>query len=196
MIRFVVDGAEPNGATSKRSFDRVCDLGAGCGVIGITLVALGVARRATLVELDAEQAARCRENLARHALTGEVLHADVATLRAPPAALVVCNPPYFASHEGRPPKDAQLARARIGALDVFARAAALCTGARGRACFVYPARSTTQLLHALARAGLHAKRLQFVHPSVSLPARLVLVEAKHGRPGGLVVENARTDQLS
>lgn len=182
-------------AARGRTVDVVCDLGAGCGVVGLGLLALGYARRALLVELDAEQAAHCDENLRFHGLTGETLHADVAAVKPSPAGLVVCNPPYFSALEGRLPSNAMRSRARVGSLELFTRAAGRITGARGRACFVYPARSATNLMDSLRKAGLEPKRLCFVHPRPAEPARLVLVEAKPGRAGGLVVEPPLTDQL-
>jgi tRNA1(Val) A37 N6-methylase TrmN6 len=54
-------------------------------------------------------------------------------------------------------------------------------------CFVYPASELGVLLSTLADEGLHAKRLRFVHATPEAPARVALVEAVAGRPGGLSV---------
>lgn len=179
-----------------RPVDTLCDLGAGSGVLGISLLALGAARRGLFVELDNEQAARCARNLVHNDLTGEVVAGDVE--HAAPThhcGLVVCNPPYFAPNEGRAPRDAARTQARFGGILGFVHAAAKFCGTRGRVCFVYPAHSSLRLLEALRESGLEPKRMGWVHPKAHAPARLVLVEAKPGKPGGMVVEAARIEQL-
>ncbi len=184
-------------AHTARTVQVVADLGAGCGVIGISLLALGAAKRGLFVEIDEEQAARCARNLLRNRVRGEVLAGDVAQQVAGDdgCGLVVCNPPYFAPDEGRKPGDPRRTQARFGAIASFTHAAARLCGARGRACFVYPAGSALRLFDVLRAAGLEPKRLAWVHSRADAPARLVLVEARRGRPGGMIVEAARIDQL-
>lgn len=179
-----------------RPVDTLCDLGAGSGVIGISLLALGAARRGLFVELDPDQAGRCARNLTHNALLGEVVAGDVEhAVAAHACGLVVCNPPYYAPEEGRVPHDGARLRARFGGITSFVRAAARFCAARGRACFVYPAHSSLRLLEALRHCGLEPKRLGWVHPRADLPARLILVEAKRGKPGGMLVESARIERL-
>jgi tRNA1Val (adenine37-N6)-methyltransferase len=166
------------------------DLGSGVGAVGLALLRLGVAKRVVLVEIDAGPAAMARRNLDANGWTdrGEVLRADVrdvARSRRGQATLVVCNPPYVAPGRGRV-APAQ-ARARIGELETFVGAARQVAGRKARVCFVYPAHELGVLLETLATEGLHAKRLRFVHASADAPARVALVEARAGRPGGLAV---------
>ena len=119
---------------------------------------------------------------------GEVVRGDVrdvARSRRGEASLVVCNPPYTAPGRGqvRPAE----ATARCGELGGFVHAARQVAGKRARVCFVYRAQELGALLANLADEGLHAKRMRFVHGTAGAPARVVLVEALAGRPGGLVV---------
>jgi tRNA1(Val) A37 N6-methylase TrmN6 len=79
-------------------------------------------------------------------------------------------------------------RARHGDLAPFVRAAADALGRRGRACFVYPAHATLDLLTLARSANLEAKRLRFVHGKADRPARIALVEFALAKAGGLVVE--------
>lgn len=183
-------------ARTGRPVDTLCDLGAGSGVVGISLLSLGAARRGLFVELDAEQASRCVRNLADNQLVGEVVVADVEHATASRVCdLVVCNPPYHAPGEGRRPSDPARIQARFGGIASFVRAAATFCSPRGRACFVYPAHTSLRLLEALRNSGLEPKRMSWVHSRSSAPARLVLVEAKRGRPGGMLVEAPRIEQL-
>ena len=177
-------------ATGNHTAPLAFDLGAGVGAVGLALLRLGAARRVVLVEIDDQPAAMARRNLDANGWTerGEVVRGDVrdvASARRGEASLVVCNPPYVAPGRGR--VAAAEARARCGELSTFVRAARQVAGRRARVCFVYPALELGPLLSALALEGLHGKRMRFVHATPEAPARIALVEAVAGRPGGLVV---------
>lgn len=171
------------------------DLGAGVGAVGLSLLHLRGAERVTMIEVDGALAALARENAAANGWESriDVVHADVADTKRLPigaADLVVCNPPYVMPGRGRAPSPAR-ARARSGPLDVFIDAARRTAGRRARVCFVYPAIEATTLLSELRARGLEPKRLRAVHgaPRRGLDrARVVLVEAVAGKPGGLVIE--------
>jgi tRNA1Val (adenine37-N6)-methyltransferase len=166
------------------------DLGAGVGAVGLALLRSGAAHRVVLVEIDEQPAAMARRNLDANGWTerGEVVRGDVrdvARSRRGEASLVVCNPPYMAPGRGRvSPSEA---RARCGELAGFVHAARQVAGKRARVCFVYRAQELGALLSGLSDEGLHAKRMRFVHGTYGAPARIVLVEAQAGRPGGLFV---------
>src|SRR5450432_4047191 len=166
------------------------DLGAGVGAVGLALLRFGAARRVVFVEIDEQPAAMARRNLDVNgwADRGEVVRGDVrdvARSRRGEASLVVCNPPYTAPGRGqvRPAE----ATARCGELSAFVHGARQVAGKRGRVCFVYRAQELGTMLETLANEGLHAKRMRFVHGTPNAPARVVLVEAQAGRPGGLFV---------
>ncbi len=166
------------------------DLGAGVGAVGLALLRFGTARRVVFVEIDEFTAAMARRNLDANGWTdrGEVVRGDVcdvARSRRGEAALVVCNPPYIAPGRGRVPTAE--ARARSGELGVFVEAARQLAGRRARVCFVYPAAELGALHTTLTSEGLHPKRMRFVHGTPGAPARIVLVEARAGRAGGLHV---------
>jgi tRNA1Val (adenine37-N6)-methyltransferase len=164
------------------------DLGSGVGAVGFALVHFGGARRVSMIEQDRALAALARENAEANAWSDrvEVLCADVreADLRGD---LVVCNPPYVTPGRGRAPNETTRA-ARYGKLDAFVDAARRCAGRRARVAFVYPVIELTSLLTLLRGRGLEPKRIRFVHPRTSEPARIALVESAAGRAGGLVVE--------
>jgi tRNA1Val (adenine37-N6)-methyltransferase len=180
----------PSGQASARPATVAFDLGAGVGAVGLALLRFGAARRVVFVEIDELSTRMARRNLDANGWTdrGEVVRGDVndvARTRQGEAALVVCNPPYIAPGRGRVAP--MQARARIGNLASFVEAARQLAGKHARACFVYPAQELPMLLGALAAEGLHAKRMRLVHPTPGAPARVVLVEARAGRPGGLFV---------
>lgn len=155
--------------------ERAIDLGAGCGVVGLSLLALGAARRVLLVERDPWMASIAARNAA--AWPGAtVLAASVASLPATePAPLVVSNPPYTPPDDGRPCPEPRRAEARRGEVAPFLRAAASLLLPGGLALFVYPAPALPALLRHAHDSGLHPARIRFVHPAPGAPARVALV---------------------
>jgi len=168
------------------------DLGSGVGAVGLTLLHLAAATRVTLVELDETLARLANENLEVNgwAEQGHVVHADVTAaareLRAE-ADLVVCNPPYVPPGRGRVPAE-RVRSAKYGDVDTFVECARKIAGRRARVCFVYPAIEATTLLTTLRASGLEPKRLRAVHGRAADKARIVLIEAVAGKPGGLSIE--------
>ncbi len=164
------------------------DLGAGVGAVGLTLLLRQAAAHVTLVDVDEALCDLARENARANGFQSvvDVLVADVALVKGA-ADLIVCNPPYVEPGRGRPPA-ARVARARSGKLAPFVEAARRLSGRRARTCFVYPASESTTLLACLRAHGLEPKRLRAVHAKEGAPARVVLVEACPGKPGGLVIE--------
>ena len=187
LASFAAAGARTRGA--RRAFD----LGAGVGAVGLSLLHLGAAEHVTMIEIDAELAELARRNARANGWEARitVVHGDVAEAEGA-ADLVVCNPPYVVPGRGRPPAPSR-ARARSGPLDVFLDAARRLAGRRARVCFVYPAIETTTLLASLRARGLEPKRLRTVHAKADRQARVVLVEAVAGKPGGLIIEPSQLD---
>lgn len=174
-----------------RACDHAVDLGAGVGAVGLSLLHFGAITRVTMVEIDPDLATLARENAAANGWTSRITVTNRSVADAdddePEADLVVCNPPYVPPGRGRPPAE-PVRGAKHGSLDTFLDAARGRAGRRARACFVYPAIETTTLLEGLRDRGLEPKRLCAVHARATDPARVVLVEAVAGRPGGLLVE--------
>ena len=175
----------------KRRVERVLDLGAGVGALGLLAVQLGIARRAVLVESSPQLAQLARQNLLATGLTGEVRELDLSRHKLADSALplVLCNPPYYPATSHRPARDPAKAAARSGDVTPFLRTAAAALARKtGRALFSYPAGQLPELLSAAAASGLVPKRLRLVHARDDAPARLALVELRVARAGGLVVE--------
>jgi tRNA1(Val) A37 N6-methylase TrmN6 len=179
------------GFAGERRVERLVDLGAGVGALGLLALERGLAKRALLVEGQAALCELARRNLASLGLPGDVLELDVASgkLRESGVPLVLCNPPYYPGRSHRPAQTAAKAAARSGDVGPFLRAAArLLARKTGRALFSYPAPQLPELLAAATALGLVAKRLRLVHARANDPARLALVELRVARPGGLVIE--------
>lgn len=175
-------------AAHKRAKHAV-DLGSGVGGVALSLLHLGAATRVTLVEIEPRLVRLAEENLRDNGweARGAVVLGNVADAPIPQGELVVCNPPYVPPGRGQPPSP-KVRTARYGPLEIFVEAARRAAGRRARVCFVYPSAELTTLLALLRSRGLEAKRLRAVHGRATEPARVMLVEAVSGKPGGLVIE--------
>jgi tRNA1Val (adenine37-N6)-methyltransferase len=178
-------------AGSLRHARCALDLGAGVGAVGLCLLYRDRATKVILLDRDAALCRLAIKNLDANGWQdrGQAHVADVTRVAAVPeraADLVVCNPPYVVPGRGRVPAIAP--GARMGDLDGFIVAARHALAARGRACFIYPAVELITLAGALRQRGLEPKRLRMVHADAGQPARVALVEAAPGKPGGLIVE--------
>jgi tRNA1Val (adenine37-N6)-methyltransferase len=177
---------------------NAADLGAGCGVIGLGLLASGGARAVTAVELQPELASLCSRNAAVNGLEDvcRVVEANLLEehpdLRPGAYDLVVSNPPFWKTGSGRLPENPQRKLACcevLGSLgDWIGAASRLVSRPRGRVALVFPARRLDDLLSAFEASGLAATRLRMVHPKPDACADLVLAEARAGSPGRVSVE--------
>ena len=90
-----------------RRGERVCDLGAGIGLLGLLLLARQQELHITNIDIDSAACALAEENAAVNGLEDRVavLRADLRDRTALPKAgsfdLCVANPPYFPPHTGR-----------------------------------------------------------------------------------------------
>jgi tRNA1(Val) A37 N6-methylase TrmN6 len=180
-------------ARGSKCAERAIDLGCGVGAVGLAAIVTGVARAATLIDVDASIVELATRNAAP--FEAEVRRHDLVE-RLPSDLhgrfdLALANPPYGDPRDPVSPDTyrATARTARPGTLLGFVRAARAALGAKGRACFVYDVRDLATLLELLSGVGLEPKRLRFVHAREELPANVALVEAKPARPGGLRVES-------
>lgn len=95
-----------------RRGERVCDLGAGIGLLGLLLLARQQQLHITNIDIDSAACALAEENAAVNGLEDRVavLRADLRDRTALPKAgsfdLCVANPPYFPPHTGRVAEEA------------------------------------------------------------------------------------------
>jgi tRNA1Val (adenine37-N6)-methyltransferase len=177
--------------------ERILDLGAGCGVMGLILLYRFRASISSLVafELQDGLAALARENCEANQFQKQmqVVPGDLRNikefLQPESFSSVVCNPPFYSNGSGRKSnnKEAEIARHQVMCtLTEIVSAAAIVVKNRGKVYLVYPAAGLGHLLILLEQNHLTAKRLQLVYsyPHPSMNARLLLIEAtKNGGEG-------------
>lgn len=176
---------------------RVCDLGCGCGALGLLLLAKCQMLQVTGVEIQPSAALCAAENAARNALPQlSVLHGDLREYRALLPAngfdVVVSNPPYYPASSGAAPEKLPLAIAKSEVcctLSDLCACAAWCLRFGGSFFLVHKPERLTDLLVALRENRLEPKRLQFVRHHPEANVSLVLVEARSGAKPGLTLQN-------
>jgi tRNA1Val (adenine37-N6)-methyltransferase len=138
---------------------HVLELGAGCGILSLLLLASGRAARVTAVEVQPELAELCQRNAAANGLDQhlQVLRGDLRHTALPQADAVVFNPPYFAAHTGKasPQWGRDAARhERHGTLSDFVKAAAAAVVPGGPVAAIVPAGRSEELQGLFAAAQL------------------------------------------
>ena len=176
-----------------RQRERILDLGAGVGVIGLLLARRHPTVHVVGIELQEELARHAAENVRASGLARRV-HIVRADLREAPRLLppehfhrVVANPPFRRAGSGAAPPEPGRAAARqettFGLADL-ARVSAAMLRFGGELDVIHLAERLPELFSSLAACGMEPKALRLVAPFPSAAPRLCLVSAvKGGRPG-------------
>lgn len=175
---------------ASRDAERVVDLGAGVGAVGLAFALARPAAHVTLLELVPALCALATRNAAANGLSERVTvrPGDVRSARtllaAASADLVVTNPPYYAVGTGRLSPDPLRAAAHhevAGTLGDFLAAARHALRPGGELLVVHKPERLTDLLVALRAADLHPSSLRPVYPSrEEADAIAILVSARAG----------------
>lgn len=150
---------------------QLLDLGAGTGMVALTVGLAASQTQLTLVEFQTGQAERAQRNVTLNGLDGRAriwLHdlGQAWPAPAPHVDAVVCNPPFRVPGTGVAPalEERRLAHFESTApLAVFARRAAEALAPTGFSAWVFPWRDRERLQSALAAAGLQAHVCPLFH---------------------------------
>ena len=176
--------------------ERICDLGAGTGLLGMLLLAREPSLHITNVEIQPKACDLARRTAALNGLDASVscVEGDLRDDTLLPAGsfdLVICNPPYFAQGSGtQAQNDARrTARSEVSCtLEDICRAASRLLRWGGRLAVVFRTERMAELMELARRHGLEPKRLRFIQNTANSLPSLFLMECKRGGKTGLAVE--------
>lgn len=195
-FRFALDSLLLARFPELRGRERIVDLGAGNGVIALSLAVLNRGVEVTGVELQQAMVERAERGAALNGVEKRVrvtrgdVRAVAEFLPARSFDVAVCNPPYRPPRSGRvnPDRERLLARHEVeGTLADFVHAGAYLLRHRGRMCLVYPSERAVELFAVMRQQGLEPRRVRFVHSFAGSPAALVLAEGVKGARTSLTV---------
>lgn len=193
--RFSMDAVLLYDFVNLKRVERIADLGAGSGVVGLLLARRYADASVTLVELQESLCRLARKNVRINGLSDRVvvLKADIKDLPAELKGfdLAVSNPPFRKPGTGRlsPGEERALARHELAlTLKELAAAASGILRHGGRFAIIYHPARLLELVEELKAVRLEPKRLRFVHGNIKSEAKMVLLEAVKGGRGGMKIE--------
>lgn len=197
------DGVTLGAWASLAPGDRVADVGAGCGLVGLMMAQRGAAS-VTLLEIDPAAAAEAAANAAASPWAAAVTCLPGDALQLLPGGCydrVVCNPPFFTTGL-QAPDPARAAARHEGTLTLealCAAAAAVLTPA-GTLSIIIPADQAPRARFAATMAGLHPHRTDALITRAGAAPRRVLMEfsplAGSELSGELIIDSDPYRQLT
>jgi tRNA1(Val) A37 N6-methylase TrmN6 len=187
-------------AAPSLGVERLVDVGAGVGAVGLAILQRLPQASADLVEADAGLAKFAQENAALNGLQGRtrVRSVDIFEARARRAAglvdgaadLVVTNPPFFEAQEVRASPDARRAKAHVFApmapnkaerppLEAWIVASLALLRPGGRFILIHRPEALAQILQSFGRR-LGAVAILPIHPRAEAAAHRILVAGIKG----------------
>jgi tRNA1(Val) A37 N6-methylase TrmN6 len=173
--------------------ERVLDVGAGVGVVGLCIAARVSKAHVTLLEFEPNLVAIARENVVRNGLEHrlDIISSDIGAparahvelgLRPGTFAHVVANPPFHVQGRGRPPRDPLKAGAHAmpaGGLERWVQVMARLAASGGSATLIHRAAALREVVTSLeGRFG--ALKVLPIHPRAGAPAVRILVQGRKG----------------
>lgn len=174
------------------------ELGCGSGVISLLALTKKKCRHVYGIEVQEEIATMAKRNAALNGLENDftVIASDLRSVKASDIGaevdVVFSNPPYMKADGGKQNINEQknISRHEIfGEINDFCACAKRLLKHGGDFYVVYRPDRLSDLIFALKSNGLEPKRLTFIHKNTDTPPSILLISAKKGGKGGMVVDS-------
>ncbi|RLB87390.1 MAG: SAM-dependent methyltransferase [Deltaproteobacteria bacterium] len=176
-----------------KGFQKIIDIGCGCGIITLILAARHPGIKIKGVEIQNELARFARENVmnnglknAIHIMHENIKNIDVSDINGK-ADIIVSNPPYKKKDTGRLNPNSQKAIARHEIfldIDLLFLCSKKLLNSKGRLYIIFPAQRLSDLVLTMERYKFIPDFIRFVHIKKNTAARRVILCAtkNHGKP--------------
>ena len=173
---------------------RVLDVGTGCGIIAILLAIKEPQLEVVSLEVQKSLYQLAKSNIEKNALSDRIqaIEGDFNEIAKSMGSfdLVISNPPYRKKNTGRinPNQEKAIARHEIKLnLESLVKKGAMLLKPGGRMILAYPPQRLAEVLQSLRGQSLCPSRLQFIHGSGQVQAKIFLVDAIKGSHEDCVV---------
>lgn len=192
LFLFGTDAVELSNFAAPPAGTRVCDLGAGTGILSV-LLAGKYGCVVTAVEIQEKCCALIEENARRNGLPITVAHMPMQEFRGNFDA-VVCNPPYRKAGSGYP-RGTESERIACFeekvTLKEVAQCAARLLSTGGKFYLVHTVTRLAEVLATLKAHKLEPKKLQILRPAPHKPPHVFLLECRKDGNEGMAVLGER-----
>lgn len=182
-------------AATPPDAQRIADLGAATGVVGLRAAQLNPAASVTLVERELMLADLARRNITRNGLEGRVstIEDDVLALSRRPDLreafdLVLTNPPFLEAGSVRiSPKEGRASAHVMDApLDDWVRNAVAVLAPKGQLLMIHRADALESAVTTFSKR-LGGIEIRSIHPRSDAPATRLLISGRKGSRAPLVI---------
>ncbi|SCY89728.1 tRNA1(Val) (adenine(37)-N6)-methyltransferase [Microvirga guangxiensis] len=170
--------------------DRVLDVGAATGAVGLMVAAREKEMRLGFVERDVDLAELCRRNCRANGVEADIFVADLldkksrhaAALNPETADLVLTNPPFLEEGQARISPDRGRAAAHAlpaGGLEAWLKICLSLLKPRGKLVLIHRADRLADCV-AVVGKSMGGIAIRFVHPAIDQPAIRILLSGVKG----------------
>lgn len=167
----------------------VCDLGAGCGTLGLLLCAKDPSCTVTGVEIDLASHEAALRNIERNSLAHRMksIHADLRCDCGNTYHICVSNPPYYT---GGPASQTHATARRddLCSTEELMQSASRCIRFGGDFYLVHKPEKLAHLCALGGKYQLEAKHLRLIRHRENGPITLILLQLRKGGKPGLVMD--------
>ena len=181
----------------KRARSIGAELGLGSGIISLLALSRGKCAKIYGFEVQDDIARIAERNAELNGFTERliILNKDLREASASDTDsevdFVFSNPPYMKADSGKLNENTQKSISRHelnGDIEDFCSCAKRLLKHGGYFYLVYRPDRMIDLIDAMRKNSLEPKRITFIHPNTSTPPSLMLISAKLGGKGGLVID--------
>lgn len=194
-FRFGIDAVLLANFANVKTGSRICDAGAGSGILSFLLHGRAENLQIDAIEIDDDAVDRMRRSVLLNGLEHAIRIYETDLRYAYRTIshkfdMFICNPPYHEKTAACLMKEEEtMARSEQGCtfIDVAFSASRMLRN-RGKMITMCPARRMFEMTHAMQQHNIHVKRMRLVRSFINKPPYLCLLEGVLQANPGVVIE--------